>query len=225
MMGTAGRRVCGALLLLAVAPVTVTTVDPSPPELLRPEDDLGWATEILEEELLRRRLEEEEVAAVLGCTDPASRSFDAAATQDDGSCAPPGLACDELAATGCCKQQLEAILASPALGCRSQVLELHALAYALSCSVVGFGWSVPDAPVATEVANVTNFTDVCRLAGPFHGCDDGSCIPDDVPCASDPCWLLGAGVWGGVAFERCGDACVPIGYQKLCSQLQYKMLN
>eukprot|EP01046_Picozoa_sp_COSAG06_P025457 COSAG06_NODE_2139_length_7500_cov_3.787867_7_plen_64_part_00 len=36
------------LLLAALAPAAVTTVDPSPPERLRPEDDAGWANQILE---------------------------------------------------------------------------------------------------------------------------------------------------------------------------------
>ena len=104
-------------------------------------------------------------------SDPASRSFEPEATLDDGSCAPPGLACDELAASGCCNEQLEILLASPALGCRSQVLELHALLYALHCSVTNFGWRVPAAPLEIyDGVNITHHTDACRQAGAFHAC-------------------------------------------------------
>ena len=35
---------------LAILPAAAVTVDPSPPERLRPEDDLGWAARILEAE-------------------------------------------------------------------------------------------------------------------------------------------------------------------------------
>ena len=46
---------------------------------------------------------------------------------------------------------------------------------------------------------------------------DGSCLPDDVPCVVDVCWVLGSGVrgGGGMAFEMCGGVCVPIG---LCDE-------
>ena len=59
MVSADGRWACGTLLFLALMPAVVMPVDPSPLEQLRPEDDLGWATKILEEqEMLRREAEE-----------------------------------------------------------------------------------------------------------------------------------------------------------------------
>ena len=59
----------GALLLAAILPAAVVTVDPSPPERLRPEDDLGWAARILEAEA-----EEEEELLMMTWRRPATSS-------------------------------------------------------------------------------------------------------------------------------------------------------
>ena len=69
---------CAWLLLLALTPACVTTVDTSPPEVARAEDDIAWAESILlQEQEMARRLQAEsndedetEEGEEWGCTDP-----------------------------------------------------------------------------------------------------------------------------------------------------------